>query len=88
MAATAPRASSIGCTYRPRIAPGYTDPNLDPYAEPVGRDETDDPLHFGSSLIERIAERGEHEIASHTWSHYYCMEPGATPAAFAEAGII
>ena len=36
-----------------------------------------------SSLIARIAKTPKQEIATHTFSHYYCQEPGETREAFA-----
>lgn len=34
----------------PAVRPAYRDPNLAPYAEPVG-DEAADPMHFALSLV-------------------------------------
>jgi peptidoglycan/xylan/chitin deacetylase (PgdA/CDA1 family) len=68
--------------FRPAIQPAYLRIALDPYREPVGSNEADDPLHFGRSLIERIQSAPRQEIATHTFSHYYCREPGQTEAAF------
>ncbi len=42
----------------------------------VGFDENDDPYHYASSLIELILKTPNQELASHTFSHYYCMENG------------
>jgi hypothetical protein len=33
--------------------------------------------------LKRIAETPRQEVASHTFSHYYCLEAGQTPSAFA-----
>lgn len=70
--------------FRPRILPAYTDRALFPYDEPVGRDEDDDPLHYAPGLIEAIRRRPGQEIGTHTYSHYYCLEPGQDRAAFQE----
>ena len=67
----------------PALRPDYADARLDPYVEPAGPDEAGDPLHFAPSLIERIKRTPRQEIGTHTFSHYYCGEPGATPASFA-----
>jgi peptidoglycan/xylan/chitin deacetylase (PgdA/CDA1 family) len=69
--------------FSPRERPAYADPRLSPYREPIGRDEREDPLHYGASLVERIRVTPGQEIGTHTFSHYYCLEPGQTPAAFA-----
>ena len=37
----------------------------------------------GCSLVKHIAETPRQEVASHTFSHYYCLEGGQTPSAFA-----
>lgn len=68
--------------YWPAERPAYADPRLSPYAEPVGRDERTDPLHFGASLVERIRATPGQELGTHTFSHYYSLEPGQTLAAF------
>ena len=73
--------------YAPAERPDYRNPALSPYAAIerglIGEDEAADPLHFGASLIDRIADTPGQEIATHTYSHFYCMEPGADSAAFA-----
>lgn len=68
----------------PERQPFYTDQKLSPYpAIPdVGRDETTDPYHFGFSLLKRIQENGNQEIGTHTFCHYYCLEPGQGPEDF------
>ena len=66
----------------PMLRPAYTDARLDPYSEPIGLDEGSDPLHYAPSLIERIGQTPRQEIGTHTFSHYYCGEPGASPLSF------
>jgi peptidoglycan/xylan/chitin deacetylase (PgdA/CDA1 family) len=60
----------------PAVRPRYRDRRLDPYQEPVGGDETSDPIHFAPSLIDAIRATPRQEIGTHTYSHYYCLEPG------------
>jgi peptidoglycan/xylan/chitin deacetylase (PgdA/CDA1 family) len=69
----------------PRIRPHYVDPRLDPYCElvSIGSDERDDPYHFASSLVGAIIEAPGQELATHTFSHYYAMEPNIAPDALA-----
>lgn len=69
--------------FQPASLPHYADPRLCPYDEPVGADEAADPLHFASTLIDAIQARPKQEIATHTFSHYYCLEPGASRESFA-----
>jgi peptidoglycan/xylan/chitin deacetylase (PgdA/CDA1 family) len=71
-----------GLMPEPDARPRYHDRRLDPYGEAVGRDERVDPLHYARSLIERVRETPRQEIASHTFSHFYCLEPGQTREAF------
>jgi peptidoglycan/xylan/chitin deacetylase (PgdA/CDA1 family) len=69
--------------FSPAVRPQYADTRLDPYSEPTGENEGDDPLHYATSLIAEIAKRRGQEVATHTFSHYYCQEPGETREAFA-----
>jgi peptidoglycan/xylan/chitin deacetylase (PgdA/CDA1 family) len=67
-------------------------PNHPPYDElgvripdVIGRSgdsETDDPYHYALSLVQRIAAVPGQEIATHTFSHYYCLEEGPSPQDF------
>lgn len=68
--------------FTPPIKPQYQDDNLNPYQETVGMGEWDDPLHYGYQLIKRISQTKRQEIATHTFSHYYCLEAGQTREAF------
>ena len=49
----------------------------------MGRNESDDPYSFAATLIDQIAKTPGQEIATHTFSHFYPLEPGATAEAFA-----
>lgn len=64
--------------HAPKLRPTYADGRFDPYADPLGDGERDDPLRFAPSLIAEIASRPRQELASHTFSHYYCLERGQT----------
>ena len=68
----------------PDIRPRYANPRLSPYAAipDIGENERSDPYHFGLSLIRRIMSCPEQEIGTHTFSHYYCLEPGQDESAF------
>lgn len=70
--------------HRPRVLPRYADRALDPYDEAVGEGEADDPLHYAPSLVAAIRERPGQEIGTHSYSHYYCAEPGQGREAFAD----
>ena len=61
----------------PSQLPTYTESELSPYPyiEKEAR-QIDGRFHFGSELIDQIAECPQQEIATHTFSHYYCLETG------------
>jgi hypothetical protein len=62
--------------FLPTVRPRYDRPELDPYTEVLGEDEESDPLHFAGSLVRYLASVPGQEVASHTFSHYYCLEAG------------
>ena len=66
----------------PRERPAYARAELDPYAEAIGTDEAQDPEHMAGSLVELIAGSAGQEVGSHTFSHYYCLEPGQNEGTF------
>ncbi len=70
----------------PSYLPNYQDKNLSPYGaymdSEVGEDYKTDPLHFAPKLMEMIREMPGHEISTHTFSHYYCLEPGQNAVSF------
>ena len=68
----------------PLLQPSYSNAAYDVYKNEiplVGENEKDDPYHYGFSLLDMI-KNSPHETGTHTFSHYYCMEPGQTAAAF------
>lgn len=70
----------------PGERPSYASAHLSPYnghLDGIGADEASDPYHYGASLIRLIQRHPSHEIACHTFSHYYCLERGQTEAQFA-----
>jgi hypothetical protein len=72
----------------PKQRPQYKNKSLSPYENSyfdlVGSCERDDPFHFGHSLIQKIIDNPGMELACHTFSHYYCLEPGQAPSEFKE----
>lgn len=71
-------------SYIPETKPGYRNDTYNVYKKEfcsVGNDETDDPFHFGYSLLEQIRS-SVHEIGTHTFSHFYCLEEGQTAEEF------
>jgi peptidoglycan/xylan/chitin deacetylase (PgdA/CDA1 family) len=68
----------------PALRPEYRLPSLSPYLDldSVGENEGSDPFHYAPSLIRMIASAPNQEIGTHTFSHFYCLEDGATVEAF------
>ena len=66
----------------PGERPAYPRAELNPYVEPIGVDEQHDPEHLAGSLVELISKSAGQEVASHTFSHYYCLEAGQSEATF------
>lgn len=67
--------------------PDYEDSRISNYGylsrAPIGKGEADDRYHFGGSLIRLIQSYPHQEVASHTFSHYYCLEKGQNVDSFA-----
>ena len=61
----------------PSVLPEYVHKKYSPYEgqylDRIGESELDDQYHYAPSLIRMIRDAGQ-EIASHTFSHYYCLE--------------
>jgi len=70
----------------PAEKPTYRNPKIAPYdyLAGVGEDEKEAPCFFAPSLLQTIAQTPGQEVGSHTFSHYYCREPGQTPTQFAQ----
>lgn len=67
---------------RPSILPGYIRQQCSTYAlDPIVREYP--KLFFARPLVEQIRSTAGQEIATHTYSHFYCGEEGATPEQFA-----
>jgi len=69
----------------PSELPDYQLKVLSPYGNPIkqiGASEKDDPYHYASTLIKLIQARTDQEIGSHSFSHFYCLEKGASSSSF------
>ncbi|MBM3820953.1 MAG: polysaccharide deacetylase [Acidimicrobiia bacterium] len=64
----------------PARRPAYVNGALDPYRalDTIGPTADGDPLHFAPRLIRAIQATPHQEVGTHTFSHYYCLEPGQT----------
>lgn len=72
----------------PSLKPSYRNQRLSVYRyidhEGIGEGESQDPFHYGRSLVAMIAKEQHQEIGSHSFSHYYCNEEGQTTEQFRE----
>jgi hypothetical protein len=73
-------------TFCPDNKPTYENKSLSSYPlienRQIGRDEVEDPFHYAPSLIKEIIKTPNQELASHTFSHFYCNEKGQTQDQF------
>ena len=71
------------------VQPTYNNINMSPYPliKSIDNPEIDDTLYFAPDVVEQIAKTDGQEIASHTFSHFYCREEGQTVEQF-EADMI
>jgi peptidoglycan/xylan/chitin deacetylase (PgdA/CDA1 family) len=66
--------------YNPTEMPNYENEAYNVYKNElskIGNNEEDDGYHYGYSLLQQI-KNTNHEISTHTYSHYYCLEEGQT----------
>jgi peptidoglycan/xylan/chitin deacetylase (PgdA/CDA1 family) len=72
----------------PPVKPQYREKQLSAYhyieKQGIGTDESSDPFHFAPTLVEQIIATSGQELATHTFAHYYCNEPGQTIESFRE----
>jgi peptidoglycan/xylan/chitin deacetylase (PgdA/CDA1 family) len=72
--------------FQPSIRPTYLSEKYNYYdlfkKGLVGKDEQQDPFHYGNSIIKKIISTKGQELASHTFCHYYCNEIGQTAVQF------
>jgi peptidoglycan/xylan/chitin deacetylase (PgdA/CDA1 family) len=64
--------------------PEYKNRILKPYYDlpPEGATDTPDSIFFAPSLIRLIANTAHQEVATHSFSHFYCLEKGQDIEAF------
>ena len=68
----------------PKKIPHYKDEDLSPYDYIISQVELQNKYHFAPDLINQIENCDGQEIATHTFSHYYCLEDGQTYDSFIE----
>lgn len=70
----------------PSAQPKYLNKKLSPYngyIELLARSKSD-LYHFAPHIIEEISRHTNHEIGTHTYSHFYCLEKHQTAQEFEE----
>lgn len=68
----------------PDVLPQYANKDVSSYewVKRNGLKEPADPYHFAPDLIKLIETHSFFEMATHTYSHYYCQEEGQTAESF------
>ncbi|WP_353777536.1 polysaccharide deacetylase family protein [Winogradskyella sp. 3972H.M.0a.05] len=72
----------------PNIKPEYKNPKHSPYSliDEVPDTAGSNSVYFALDSIKNIRDNGNHEIGTHTYCHYYCLEEDQTLSQF-EADI-
>ncbi len=70
-------------TYQPKILPNYKDDTINLYSY-MDNNDIKNEYHFAPKSIELIKSYKNQEIATHTFSHYYCLEEGQNEDSFYE----
>ena len=66
----------------PKEKPDYSNQHLSPYHYLESNPELEEDYHFAPALIDTIHKVKGQEIGTHTFSHYYCGEPGQSLNSF------
>jgi len=71
---------------KPSIIPTFSNRNASAYewVNEFGFKEDKDQQHFAPELIALIQKTPFQEIGTHTYAHYFCLEPGQTKEQFRE----
>lgn len=70
--------------YRPSFLPTYNNAQLSPYNNDYIGKIAQESLYFAPDIIKFLNQQEGVEVASHTFSHYYCWEKGQTVEQFEE----
>ena len=66
----------------PGVLPNYTDSSRNPYNYITESEGLEPQYHFAPHLVDLILSYQGQEIGTHTFSHYYCLEPGQDADSF------
>jgi peptidoglycan/xylan/chitin deacetylase (PgdA/CDA1 family) len=61
--------------FYPDRLPSYRNPHLSPYSREHQQCEPEERFYYARDLVWKIAACPGQEIGTHTFSHYYCLEP-------------
>jgi peptidoglycan/xylan/chitin deacetylase (PgdA/CDA1 family) len=70
-------------SYFPEKKPNYSQKSFSPYRH-FNNLNPNPRYYFASELLDLIQQSDKHEIATHTFSHYYCLEDGQKMEEFEE----
>lgn len=71
----------------PKARPTYKNVDRTPYGNYIEEmNDEEEQYHFAPDLVDYIKKHPQHEIGTHTYCHYYCLEEGQTVGQF-EADI-
>lgn len=64
----------------PDSIPSYKNKIHNPYSiiDNIGINGDQDKIHYAYEALLKIKQNGNHEIGTHTYCHYYCLEEGQT----------
>lgn len=71
----------------PAELPTYNNPELNPFRHLNDDARFPEEIYCAPKLVQSILQTPHQELASHTYSHFYCLEPGQTASQF-EADLI
>ncbi len=68
----------------PKSLPTYSDIKHNPYPllDHIGNNQEDDNIHYAYKTLLKIKNEAKHEIGTHSYCHYYCLEKGQTTEQF------
>lgn len=66
----------------PAQQPSYVNRSVDPYRYLATHDTLTERYHFAGDMIKAIMNTPHQELATHTFSHYFCQETGQTKQEF------
>ncbi len=69
--------------FAPSLRPAYDDARLSPYDDLDRADlDRDAACYFAPDLVRQVTQTPHQELATHTFAHFYCDEPGQDEAQF------